>query len=226
MDGRGYLENLIAKRISQATRNPESSPAIDRSEIRGIAMGLAVAGVLSPTDKDQLLALLDVALTDAGLMQTRHFDMTSVPSDDERLRMALAASRASQGGNTHRRGAGPEPSMPRLLRVVSLHHRDINAGAGRIVPVSLEVWSHFLTLRIGYLSTQTSAADRMMNHRKWYGQDDTLTTYDESHSYWSDAHGCIVETRVFTPAPPPAATTLTLQTGTPGEIERLELPLT
>ena len=184
-----------------------------------------MAGVLTPADKDDLLARLDTTLIETGLMQVRHIEMKAAPSSDDRLQMALAASRFNRGNDGPRRDPQGEADAPQLLRVVPLHGRRIDTPGGRVVLVSLEVWTQFVTLRIGYLNSLASAADRMINHKKWHGRDDTLTTYAESHSYWSDSHGCILETRVFTPSPPPAATTLTLQADTLDGVDRLDVPL-
>jgi hypothetical protein len=94
-----------------------------------------------------------------------------------------------------------------------------------MVLVSLEIWSQYVTLRIGYLDSHVSGADRMINHRKWHGEDDAHTRYTESHSYWSDSHGCVLETRVFTPGAPAGAAILVLQSETSEGISSLSVPL-
>lgn len=227
MDGRTYLENVIADRISQATAKSGPPQAIDRNEVRGIAMGLAAAGVLSEKDKDDLLATFDEALTDAGLIQVRRFEMAAVPpSRDERVQMALATSSVRRGVDSPRREGDGGTDTPQLLRVVPLHGRDFDTPEGRVILVSLEAWSQYVTLRIGYLNSRVSAADRMIGHRKWHGVDDMLTKYAESHSYWSDSHGCVLETRVFTPGPRSGATTLTLHADTLKGVSSLDIPLT
>lgn len=225
MDGRRFLEDAIADKIDQATDRPAALQGVDRSEIRGIALGLVAAGVLRQADMDEVLATLDTRLADAGLLDVRRFALASPPDEAQRLQMVRSMARTGGPAVEPSVEIGRDVESPRLVRVVPLHDRDIATSAGHIVLVSLEVWSSFMAVRIGYLDSSASARDRMLGHQRWHGHDDGGTKYTESHSYLSDAYGCALETRVFTPAPSSDATVLTLWADALAGIDRLDVPL-
>jgi hypothetical protein len=63
MDGKAYLEQVIAERLAHRRAN--------LTEIRGIAQGLVAAGVLSQEDSARLLAALRDKLVELGLVLTK-----------------------------------------------------------------------------------------------------------------------------------------------------------
>lgn len=58
MDGRGYLEKLIADSLGAGKGQPAfaGQSGINRFEIRGVAIGLVAAGALPQEEAEQILA--------------------------------------------------------------------------------------------------------------------------------------------------------------------------
>src|SRR3954471_19378409 len=71
VDGRGYLEKLIADSLGAGRGQPElgRQSSFNRFEIRGVAIGLAAAGALTQEEAEQILADLDVTLQRSGRLK-------------------------------------------------------------------------------------------------------------------------------------------------------------
>ena len=208
MDGRRYLEKLIADRLDRARRDPHAP--IDRSEIRGVALGLVAASALGQKEMEEILAELDRSLEALGRFRT-------VPA-----RLA--------GRDPLDAGAPAEPGeaghlAPRLLRVVPLV-RDLTVCGTPATLVSLEVWSTSTRLHLAYPSPGLPAHELLLRWRPWHAHDDAGVRYRGSGGGSHDSGGFLVETRIFEPGPAEWARTFTVcASDTEGREEEFSVPL-
>jgi hypothetical protein len=221
VDGRGYLEKLIADGLGAGRGQPDTGRrgSFDRREIRGVAIGLVAAGALAQEEADRILADLDVTLQRSGWLKVVHAEASAT---------AGFAPQAGRVGTERPewRQAIEEPPTPVLRQVVSLAGGTFEAGELVADLVSLEVWSTFVVL-----CTARTGVDphRMREHRasrtRWRGWDDTGTQYRSSGGGGSGSHGLLVERRSFEPGPPAEARLLTLAVESPDGETTLPIPL-
>lgn len=189
MDGRAYLEKLIADRLGAGRRT-----GFDRTEVRGIAQGLVAAGALRAEEMDRLLADLDATLIAAGWLE-------------------VVEHRAGPVGSVSAEWTGRilGPPVPQLLRVVPL--------AGRADPftlLSLEVWSTILVLRtVRVLSVAEHRQELLARSggRTVDAWDDAGTRYRPRGMTGSGTHGLHFEQWTFEPGPAGHATEVTFAAG-------------
>src|SRR3712207_6196566 len=82
MDGKAYLEKLIADRLGAGRGQPVAGRRLgfDRTEVRGIAQGLVAAGALRAEEMDRMLADLDATLIDAGWLTVVEHTVSADPA--------------------------------------------------------------------------------------------------------------------------------------------------
>jgi hypothetical protein len=237
MDGKAYLEKLIADRLGAKAGQPVAGRRMgfDRTEIGGIAQGLVAAGALSVDDMRRMLADLDATLTAAGwLVRVEH--RMEGPRDAS-LAMPTRVEPAPgvepvPGFEPAPGAARPEwtariedPPVPRLRRVVPLAGRTVvmRPDEEPATLISLEVWTTILVLRLA----RPLPAEQV--RRPWEALqigpvgawDDAGTRYRGTGANGSGHYGLHVENRTFEPGPPDHATELTIEIGT----ARMRVPL-
>lgn len=211
MDGRGYLEKLIADSLG-----PQSG--LNRFEIRGVAIGLVAAGALEQEAAERILADLDVTLQRAGRLKTIHAEGSA------RGEFTAVAARAGTERPEWRQ-AIEAPPTPWLRHVVSLAGRTLTAGEVTADLVSLEVWSTLLVLNLAHVDVEPRRVrERFGAH--WHGWDDVGTQYRGGRGGGSGSHALYTERRVFEPGPSAEARviTLVLESGDDRTTLPIELP--
>jgi hypothetical protein len=223
MDGRRYLEKLIADGLGAGRGQPASGrlAGFDRREIRGVAIGLVAAGALAQEEADRILADLDVTLQRSGRLKIVHAEASASTSiSGEAMARAVGAERPEW------RQAIEEPPTPVLRHVVSLAGRTLEAGELTADLVSLEVWSAFVVLTASHGDGDPRRIrDRFRPDVHWRGWDDAGTQYRGGGGGGSGSHGLLVERRVFEPGPPAEARVLTLVVESPGGRATVPIPL-
>ncbi|GIJ66896.1 hypothetical protein [Virgisporangium ochraceum] len=196
MDGRAYLEKLIADRLGAGRGQPAAGRRLsfDRTEVRGVAQGLVAAGALRAEEMDRMLADLDATLTAAGwLTVVEH-------------RVGTAGSARPEW--TERIG---EPPVPLLRRVVPLTGR-----ADPFTLLSLEVWSTILVLRTARVLSASEHRRELLagsGGRTVDAWDDAGTRYRPRGLTGSGTHGLHFEQWTFEPGPADHAAEVTFATG-------------
>ncbi|WP_410594664.1 hypothetical protein [Amycolatopsis sp. lyj-23] len=218
MDGRRYLEKLISDRLGAGRGQPEAGrrAAFDRSELRGVAIGLVAAGALTQEDAEAILADLDATLRRSGLLQVVHAEGSS----RTQVAMPVGTERPEW------RQAIENPPAPVLRHVVSLAGRTLAIGDLTAQLVSLEVWSTLvvLTFAHGYRDHRL-LRDRFRPDIRWRGWDDAGTQYRAGGGSGSGSNGLLVDRRQFEPGPPAQARVLTLAVEAPAGRATVEVPL-
>ncbi|MFE9749370.1 hypothetical protein ACFYOT_31040 [Saccharothrix saharensis] len=209
MDGRAYLEKLISDRLATGLgRSAEGRlDAFDRSEVRGVAIGLVAAGALAQQDAEQVLADLDATLSGLG-------------------RLGVARHEASGTAGAVRpqwRRAVEDPPAPVLLDVVGLAGRTLTVGDVDGVLVSLELWSPYFVVNLVHFGVDLRQAHDPFV--PWRGWDDVGTQYRSAGSSASGSHAMIVARHVFEPGPPADARVLTLVVDHPDGQVTVPMPL-
>ena len=164
MDGRAYLEKLIADDIGTLGRI-----TLDRSEVRGVARGLLAAGAIERSDMEQILAHLDETLKQAGLLRIMRGE-------------ALLGGGAGAGiARPEWKQAMEAPPAPVLRHVVPLVGRTFLVGELAENLVSLEVWSTFLRLNQAHVGEGSHRMTECFARGvKWRGWDDAGTEYRDA----------------------------------------------
>jgi hypothetical protein len=224
MDGRGYLEQLIAERL-QAGKGRSADARrtrFDLPEIRGIAVGLVAAGALNREDKEEILLDLDETLERAGWLQRRVFQMESEPlgsseADGDRIGVE----------RPEWRDAILDPPLPTLRGIVPIIGSTLTVNGSTAILISLELWTTMFLLRLAYPATTAQIRHHFRTHanQRWQSWDDTGTTYRYTAGGGSDTHGLFMEHVSFEPAPPDRATTITLTKESHGETDQITVPL-
>jgi hypothetical protein len=204
MDGRSYLEKLISDRLELVSRNPRAP--FDRSEIRGVGLGLVAASALRQEEMEEILAGLDHSLESLG----RYKEVNAETGRPE------AGPSAPMHRKEHDRVADAVTttslaSSPTLLRVLPLVGQDVELFDQPATLVSLEIWSTSVRLHVAYPSPQLSGAELLRRWRSWHAFDNTGVQYREAGGGSSDSGGFLVETRIFEPGPADEATALTVR---------------
>lgn len=217
MDGASRLRGRIKELMTS-----RSLTDVDRAEIRGLSRDLIAAGVLTEDESSAIIQEFGAAFHTSG-SQSLDLRTGTDMSAGRRLDVLRAARsqhpiyRDSMEVTT----SGPT-STP--IRVIPLQHVPTGEPSD-LTLVSLEVWSTGVAVRVAYPSNMASPLERLNKHQRWTGIDDTSTRYRQVGSYSSDAHGPLVETRVFQPAPSDDATTLTVHTDLGGSAASVQMPL-
>jgi hypothetical protein len=211
VDGRAYLEKLISDRLGTGLgRSAEGRlDAFDRSEVRGVAIGLVAAGALAQEDAEQVLADLDATLSGLG-----------------RLRVARHEGAGTAGTGVVRpdwRRAVADPPAPVLLDVVGLAGRTLTVGDVHGILVSLELWSSFFVVNLVHFGVDAHRAHDPFV--PWRGWDDVATQYRSRGSSASGSQAMTVQRRVFEPGPPADARVLTLVVDHPDGQVTVPVPL-
>jgi len=210
MDGRAYLEKLIADGLAVPDRI-----ALDRSEVRGVALGLLAAGAIGRADMERILADLDETLKQAGFL---------------RVMRANKPLGGSAGGVGVARPAWTraieEPPAPVLRHVFSLAGRTFELGGVVESLISLEVWSTFLRLNLAHGGEDNHRMTECFERGvKWRGWDDAGTQYRDAGGSGSSVQSLHARNRVFTPAPADHARLLTLVVDHADGPVTLQIPL-
>jgi hypothetical protein len=206
MDGRGYLEKLIADSLGAGKGQPAlgRQSGINRFEIRGVAIGLVAAGALSQEEAEQILADLDATLQRSGWLKVVRQE-TSTTTSGEAVAMRVGTERPEW------RQAIEDPPTPVLRHVVPLAGRTLTVGETTANLVSLEVWSTLLVLSVAHVDVDAHRLrGRFGPGVRWRGWDDVGTQYRGGSWGGSGSHALFVERRVFEPGPPERARVLTL----------------
>ena len=190
MDGKAYLEHLIADRLALGA-------GFNLHEVRGIARGLEAAGALTHADGERILADLEATMRGLGMLQTRQVS-------------ASASFTASAVGRERPewQEAVEQPPIPELKAVQALAGATLEAGPFRLEFTSLERWSTLLVLRYAYQAAPREGLFR--SGYRWKARDDAATWYHAGGGSGSGAHGWMFEAVTLQPAPLPGATTLTV----------------
>jgi hypothetical protein len=200
MDGKAYLEQVIAERLAHRRA--------DLAGIRGIAQGLVAAGVLSQEDSARLLAALRDKLVELGLLVTKQAS-------------ASASGSVSASSWAKRREPAEDPPIPELRAVRSLVGHTATIGAKTVTFVSLELWSTQFLVRFAHRPEHPSRA------LHWSAWDDLANDYHSGNGGSFGISGWLSEHRIFTPALPAEARTLTLtlRSGSGTDETTVALPL-
>ncbi|WP_410574616.1 hypothetical protein [Amycolatopsis sp. cmx-4-61] len=221
MDGRRYLEKLIADRLGAGRGQPESGrqAAVDRPEIRGVAIGLVAAGTLAQEDAEEILADLDATLERSGRLEVVH-------AEGSATMQAPPVARRVGAERPEWRQAIEEPPAPVLRHVVSLAGRTFTIGDRTAQLVSLEVWSSLVVLTMAHDGVDPRRVrEHFALRTRWRGWDDAGTQYRGGGGGGSGSHGLLVERRIFEPGPPAEARVLTLAAESEDGQTTVEVPL-
>lgn len=198
MDGRGYLEKLIADSLGASRQG-----SLNRAEIRGVAIGLVAAGTLGQEEAERMLADLDVTLQRSGRLKNIHAEGSA------RGGFTTAVTARAGTERPEWRQAIEAPPAPRLRQVVSLVGRTLTAGEVKGELVSLEVWSTMLVLNLAHVDVEPRRVRERFG-AQWHGWDDVGTQYRGGRGGGSGSHALYTERRVFEPGPPEEARVVTL----------------
>lgn len=216
MDGRAYLEKLIGDRLEPALGGQSG---VNRSEIRGVAIGLVAAGALAQEEAEQILAGLDASLQRAGRLKVVRQEM-STTTGGEAVAVRAGAERPEP------RRAVDAPPAPVLRHVVPLVGRTLTVGEVTASLVSLEVWSTFVVLSLAHIDVEVRRLrERFGPDVRWRGWDDVGTQYQGGGGSGSGSDALFVERRVFQPGPPERARVLTLVVDHAGGQITVSIPL-
>jgi len=222
MDGRHYLEKLIADRLDLVRRDPRAP--LDRSEIRGVALGLVAASALGRQEMEEILAGLDRSLEALGRFRTDRVTARDTDRVTASVTARVAGPQPPDAGAPADPGGSGRPAS-RLLRVVPLV-RDMDLLGARATLVSLEVWSTSTRLHLAYPSPGLPAHELLLRWRPWHAHDDAGVRYRGSGGGSHDSGGFLVETRIFEPGPAEWARTFTVgASDTEGREEECSVPL-
>jgi hypothetical protein len=206
VDGRRYLEQLVADQLTRHAPDPRW--------VRGVGAGLVAAGVLEQPDMDRILSGFQTELENSG-----------------RLKRFRAGGSASSGIATARAvREEPEPATahrsPELRSVISLAGQTLTFGGRTAHLVCLEVWSTVLSLSLAYLDAEHGAfGHRYYADSQWRGWDDVGTQYRGGGG--SGAGGGRVHQfrHTFIPGPPEGAREITLAVEHPDGGASVTIPL-
>lgn len=214
MDGRAYLERLIAEQIDLAAEmqagRPISAP-LGVGELSGVAHGLVAAGALTPSDAEEVLDNLRAMITARGKRVTRTFSSSTTTAPAGR-HQGLAATEAAQGDG---------PDAPTPLGLISIVGHTLIVRNTEFLLVSLELWSSFFTLRFAINGVTWVSRPTPM----WLASDDTGTVYQQSQGGHQECGHLITAEQRFEPALSPAARSLHLQIRVGAEMAAADLNL-
>lgn len=228
MNGETYLRSKVDELIDQVDAGHRVT-AEERAKILGISEGLVVADRISVAESNSILSRLDEVTNPAHSSHALSVEAPAEFSVSRRLSMLLA-TRTQES-------IQPKISQvihqtPRLLRVVPLAgvpHGESDA----VTLICIEVWSTFISVHLAHPSTAEMSEPertsdqrvRALEHKDWDGYDDVSNSYQEVGAHWFDAHGLLVETRIFQPGPTSQVREIVLRTDLPDPASELTLPL-
>ncbi|MEU4473238.1 hypothetical protein [Micromonospora sp. NPDC023888] len=235
MEGRTYLEKFVADRLAADHGQPLEGHRlmVDRSEVRGVAMGLVAAGALAQEEMERILAELDQKLERRGRL-TRVEMRTSAESGVSPQWVPLSAEARQQlvlqHGRERAQWREPVADPAQLREVIPLVDRTPMRAGVPATLISLERWSTMFVLRLAYAGMDArdpgSLVDSMqVRLKRWRGWDDAGTQYRSRCGSAERRGGLVVETVVFEPGAPDEARTLTLAFDNDGGAERLTVAL-
>lgn len=192
MDGRRFLEQVIDDRLaSESTGNTTLGITVENlAEIKGMALGLAAAGVLSEQEMRDVLATAGIDPRRGPVAVRTHAAPVFRPRDARRS-VVLEATKSR---------VAPSPSGS-LLRVVPLTGQEIPLGDTSLILISAEVWSTMLALRLAHAVGRPPGLQAMAEC-SIHVQDSLGTLYRSCGAAASDAGGIVFQERFFHPGPP------------------------
>ncbi|MFC0532141.1 hypothetical protein [Phytohabitans kaempferiae] len=209
MDGREYLTKLISDRLTMAQQRTSQQRAaiVNRSEIRGVALGLLAASALTQDDMQRILTDLDRTLQSMGIYEEIRFETSST----EHHIAPTYFAKTAEGSSTSQQPAMPDThTVPSLIRVHPLDGATAVVYGQNATLLSADIWSTSLRIRLAFPHLGASNTDIHRLHHRWRAWDDEGTQYRERGSESSDAQGFLTQSRVFEPAPSPSARQLTV----------------
>ncbi|MEV4629579.1 hypothetical protein AB0J90_25280 [Micromonospora sp. NPDC049523] len=235
MEGRAYLEKYVADRLAAGHGQPPEGRrlTLDRSEVRGVAIGLVAAGALAQEEMERILAGLDQELERRGRLirvETRTSAEARVsPAHWAPLSVEARQQLVLQHGRERAQWQEPVVDPAQLREVISLAGRTPMPDAVTANLISLERWSTMFVVRLAYAGTDArdpGALDSMhVRLKRWRGWDDAGTQYRSRSGSVERRGGLFMETVVFEPGAPDEARTLTLAFNHDGGSERLTVAL-
>ncbi|MBM7494371.1 hypothetical protein JOD64_005593 [Micromonospora luteifusca] len=239
MEGRAYLEKYVADRLAAGQGQPPEGRrlTLDRSEVRGVAIGLVAAGALAQEEMERILADLDQELERRGWstrVETRVETRVSAEAGLSPVQGAPLSVEARQQlvlRHARERTQWQEPvgGPAQLREVISLAGRTPMLEAVPATLVSLERWSTMVVVRLAYAGTGTrdpgSLDSIQVRMKRWRGWDDAGTQYRYRSGSVERRGGLFMETVVFEPGAPDEARTLTLAFDHDGGPERFTVAL-
>jgi hypothetical protein len=218
VDGRGYLEKLIADSLGAGRGQPAlgRQGSFNQFEIRGVAIGLVAAGALAQEEAEQILADLDVTLRRSGWLKVVRIEASATAG-------FRAVAKPVGTVRPEWRQAIEAPPAPVLRRVVPLVGRTLEIGEETANLISLEVWSTLVLLNLAYVDAPPRR--RFNPDVRWHGWDDGGTQYRGGAGGGSGLHALFIERRVFEPGPAEGARVFTLVIESPGGRVTVPIPL-
>lgn len=220
MEGRAFLNKYIADRLAAARGRPAAigGLSVDRSEIRGAAIGLVAAGALAQEQMDRILVDLDQELERLGLLTRIEGRMSGDGHVSPAPWMPLSVEARQQLVLQHGRDRvrWPEATVDtaQLREVISLAGRSLILDAMTAMLISLERWSTMFVLRLARPDADADdlrSLDRTQTRlTRWRGWDDAGTQYHCRTGSTERRGGLSMETLVLFPGAPDQAHTLTL----------------
>jgi hypothetical protein len=226
VDGRAYLEQLIADRLTGSRDQPPGHVAqgFDVSEIRGVAVGLVAARALGQEEMEHIIADLEQRLDRLGWLTRTEFRVAAEP---QLVPPLSVAARQQLALNSRLRWQEPVVDPPELEDVLSLAGRILVFSDAIAILLSLERWSTMFVLRLAYADPDRRLLRESMyaSRARWHGWDDAGTLYRGRGVGACPGQGLYSERLVFEPGALPGARTLTLSVDRQGETQRLTVSL-
>jgi hypothetical protein len=225
MDGRAYLEKLIADRLGAGRGKPALGrrSSFDLAWVRGVAVGLVAAGALGQDEMERIIADLVKTLVDTGWLTVLRGSASAAGSGPVITPEMTAPTGVAR---PEWRVAIVDPPPPVLRGVVSLAGRRLAVGGKPASLISLEVWSTGLTLRLAHSDADARTLMRRLGDRdSWSGWDDQGTQFHGAGGAGGGSHALFVEEVSFEPGPAGRARTLTLRVDHDGRSQRLTIAL-
>jgi len=225
MDGRAYLEKLIADRLGAGRGKPALGrrSSFDLAWVRGVAVGLVAAGALGQDEMERIIADLVKTLVDTGWLTVLRGSASAAGSGPVITPETMAPTGAAR---PEWREAIVDPPPPVLRGVVSLAGRRLTVAGKPASLISLEVWSTGLTLRLAHSDADVRTLMRRLGDRdRWSGWDDQGTQFRGAGGAGGGSHALFVEEVSFEPGPAGRARTLTLRVDHEGRSQRLTIAL-
>ncbi|MET7671582.1 hypothetical protein [Micromonospora luteifusca] len=229
------MEKYVADRLAAGHGQPPEGRRLplDRSEVRGVAIGLVAAGALTQEEMERILAGLDQELERRGWL-TRVETRVSAEGPVSPVQWSPLSVEARQQlvlrhGREHAQSQEPVEDPAQLREVISLAGRTPMLDAVPATLISLERWSTMFVVRLAYADTDVrdpGSLDSMrVRLQRWRGWDDAGTQYRSRGGSVERRGGLFMETVVFEPGAPDEARTLALAFDHDGEPERLTVAL-
>ncbi|MFG1866875.1 hypothetical protein [Micromonospora arborensis] len=235
MEGRAYLEKYVADRLAAVHGQPPEGRrlTLDRSEIRGVAIGLVAAGALPQEEMERILAGLDLELERRGRLTRVETRMSTEgrvsPAHWMPLPVEARQQLVLQHGRDHTQWRKSIADAVQLREVISLAGRTAILDAVPATLISLERWSTMIVVRLAYAGADArhpgSPDGMQVRLERRRGWDDVGTQYRSRSGSVERRGGLFTETVVFEPGAPDEARTLTLAFNPDSGSERLTVAL-